>query len=793
VVKVVSVQQEDKLKYFSNYPTDLLPDLKERLLVDNVIHFVKGKKDENGQTEEINIRLWGGTTRSGKSTTKLWGPLLRIGAYGLNWKTQTVEWLGLDIDAKNNGPIQKDGDKELLADALARLGYCEIRNSSSGKGLHIYVDLQNPISGVDSEKGYAAYRNALATRIESDLAANGYTHFPVFDRVGTILYMWKENAKPDAYKLLRAATSKFSGELVAELKAKPVGGPGWPMSPEDGIIRGWSRLQFEFFDYLAKHDPSFSPLPNEGVVCHAHTSVVDQAVRDLGIPGLWATNTPASDPGHHNCYITVSQNIMRVWRAGNGEANETNAWAVVNGRSVAVLNGVMRTKLCVLSGLRATSKTERARAPVDKTVLSQLNVPFSENWTHIEANIQVNTSKVKFIVKGKADPQPGWNVGATQMYYLLDIDDNLHSRKMEESGVSVRTESDVEVQYTRDDSNEMIAYFKNERGDWQHSTNDSLLRAYLQERYRMTSADLKRCLAMKYANDVMLRVEMPCIPFGVFTYENKQYWNVPPSDFAFPKPMDKANTILSRISYIDPSLQSLANQCPGWFALYNHIFAGLQVPKEIRDMYSIETGADYGLLWSAYKIADPLNIVPILVLTGNPETGKTFFADSFRHFFTGRGAYKITNAITSNYPDWLGVVVGSSDDLEEYAPITVTRLKNIGSGDRLEVNPKFKRPSLVGGYLSLIMNMKDLTLFPKSELNDRATHVHVSDIKDSTYDPEFFTAGCRNVTDDRIHARIPNVHWTLAHQAEAFFQYLCSIRLPVPVRRYALPVVGKME
>lgn len=782
------------MKYFSNYPADLLPDLKERLVIDNVIHFVKGKKDENGQTEEINIRLWGGTTKSGKSTTKLWGPLLRIGAYGLNWKTSTVEWIGLDIDAKNNGPIQKEGDKDVLVAALEKLGYCEIRNSSSGNGLHIYVDLQNPIPSVDSERGYASYRNALATHIESELRANGYTHFPVFDRVGSILYMWKENAKPDAYKLLRPALRRFDGVLTAETKAKPVGGPGWPVSPEDGIMKGWSKLQYDFFDYLAKHDPSFTPFPSEGIVCHAHTSIVDQAVRDIGIPGLWSTNTPASDPSHHNCYITVlsNSNVMRVWRAGNGEAAETGAWTTVNGRTVAILNGVARTKLCVLTGLRANDKKERARAPIDKSILTQLNIPYSEQWTNVEANIQVNTSKVKFIVKGKVDPQPGWSIGATQMHYILDIDDALHSRKMEETGNSVRTETDIEVQYTRDDSNEMVVYFKNERGEWNHSTNESLLRAYLQERYRLSPVDIKRCLAMKYANDVMLRVEMPCVPFGEYQYENKRYWNVPPTDYAFQKPTDGIQ-YLSRISFIDPNLRHVASRCPGWFALYNHIFANMVIPKEIRDYYSIETGADYGLLWAAYKIADPLNIVPILVLTGNPETGKTFFADSFRHFYTGRGAYKITNAITSNYPDWLGVVVGSSDDLEEYTPVTITRLKNIGSGDRLEVNPKFRRPSLVGGYLSLIMNMKDLSLFPKTDLNDRATHVHVSDIKDSSYEPEFFVAGCRNVSDERIHARIPNVHWTLAQQADAFFQYLCSIKLPVPVRRYALPVVGKME
>jgi hypothetical protein len=147
------------------------------------------------------------------------------------------------------------------------------------------------------------------------------------------------------------------------------------------------------------------------------------------------------------------------------------------------------------------------------------------------------------------------------MTYTLDIDDNLHSRKVEE--ISGRTETDaVEVQYTRDDSNEMVAYFKNERGEWQHSTNDSLLRAYLQERYKMTSAELKRCLAMKYANDVMLRVEMPCVPFGVYEYEKRTYWNVPPTDFAFPKP-EPTTLVKSRISTIHPSLRELAAQCPG--------------------------------------------------------------------------------------------------------------------------------------------------------------------------------------------------------------------------------------
>ncbi len=779
-------------KYFTNYPSTLLPDLKERLLLANVVHIVIGKKQEDGSIEEINCRLWGGTTKSGKSTTKLWSPLIRVGGYGLDWTTKTIHWIGLDIDAKNSGPIQTEEDKNVLVDALARLGYCEIRNSSSGKGLHVYVTLAHPIPNVDSEKTYASYRNALATCIESALAANGYAHLPVFDRVGTVLYMWKKDAGPDAYKLLRSGTVTFPGTLVPELKSvrTEITGPGWPVTPEDAIIRGWSTLQYEFFDYLAKNDPAFVPFPSEGIICHAHTSAVARCVAELKIPGFWSTNTAGSDPSHHNCYITVLRNssIIRVWRAGNGSTPETNAWSDVGGRTVAILNGVSRSKLLLLTGLQAPSKNSRARGIVRRDVLSQLNIPSSETWGDIDANLQVNTSKVKFSVKGRRDPQPGWMTGATQMTYVLDIDDGLHTRKVEE--VSGRTETDdIDVQYTRDDSNEMIVYFKNEKQEWQHSTNDSLLRAYLQERYKLSSADIKRLLALKYANDVMQRVEMPCVPFGKYEYEKRSYWNVPPTDFCFPKP--DVPKVISCASYVDPSLQSLANECPAWFALYNHIFAALAIPKEIRDAYTITTGADYGMLWAAYKLADPLNIVPILVLTGPPETGKTFFADSFRHFFTGRGAYKITGTITSNYPDWLGVVIGSADDLEEYDPNTVTRLKNIGSGDRLEINPKFKRPSLVGGYLSLIMNMKDTTAFPAEYLADRCTFVEVAPITDVPYDPDFFSAGCRDVSDKRIHARIPNVHWTLNQQAEAFFQYLCSIKLPTPVRRYALPIAGK--
>lgn len=776
--------------YFSNYPPTLLPDFKDRITLNNVVHLVVEKEGK-----EINCRLWGGETKSGKTTTKLWGPLVRVGAYGLNWKTKTIEWIGLDIDAKNDGPIQKPGDKDVLVNQLASLKYCEVRNSSSGAGLHVYVKLANPIPNVNSEKEYAAYRNALATIIENDLRAIGGNYPTVFDRVGTVLYMWKSGSKEGAYQLLRPAEILFDKDLVPETKnsKRSLASLGrLPSSPEDAIIKGWTNEQYKFIIYLAQHDQSFTPSPSEGVACQAHTTVVDAAIRSLGIPGYWSTNTPGTDLSHHNCYITMpsNSNVIRIWRAGNGTTAETDAWTEVGGRTVAIVNGVARSKLCVLSGLRALTKADRARGPIGCDVLKKLNIPYSDSWDNIEANIQVNTSKVKFIVKGKRDPKPGWVIGATQMTYTLDIDEGLHLRQVSESNVHTETD-DIKVQYTRDDGNEMIVYFENEKKEWQHSTNDALLRAYLQQRYNLSSADVKRILAMKYANDVMTRVEMPCIPFGKFEYEGRTYWNVPPTDYAFPK-VD-TTPVLSRISYIEPSLQQLADECPGWFALYNHIFAELRVPKEVKDHYSIETGADYGLLWAAYKIRDPLNIVPILVLTGPPETGKTFFADSFRHFYTGRGAYKMTNVLTSNYGDWAGVVVGSSDDLNDYPLATITRLKNIGSGDRLEVNPKFKRPSLVGGYLSLILNMQDLSAFPKDQLSDRCTFVEVKPINDEAYSPKFFTSGCRDVYDKRIHARIPSVHWTLSAQAESFFKYLCSIQLPVPFRRYALPIAGSSK
>jgi hypothetical protein len=779
---------------FQNFPHDFQADLRHRLDVDNVCHLVNTGTNEAGEAIEYNIRLYAGVTKSGKNINKLSRNLIRAGAYGLNWKTKEIHWIGLDIDSKPGCPITSPEVKDDIAKRLAALGYIEVRNSSSGTALHCYVDMATPISGVESEKDYLDYRRALISRIERDMVANGWGGGPLFDRAGTLLYMWKKDAPAEGYKLLYRAGVRFIDKLEPEKKSVRTGmtAPGWPTTEEDAIIRGWTGLQYKLLSWLANNDPSFTPDPAQGILCHCHTHRLLQAVKELGIPGYFSSNSPATDLGHHNAYITFSGPIIRVWRAGNGPSNETDAWMVVNDRSVAVLNAVLRTKLCTLTGLQALSKTDRARGGVTSAVLQKLNISVRPEWTNIEANIQVNTSKVKFIVKSKGPAPEHWHQGATQITYTLDIDDGLHGRKLAESGMGPALtgqadSKDVAIQYTRDDSGEVVLFFQNDKGEWLQSTNETLLRTYLGNRYNLSGPEVKRIMADKHANEVMIRVEMPCISFGPFEYEKRTYWNVPPTDYGFPKPEGKR--LLSRISYIHPELQGLASRCPGWFALYTHIFANLEVPKDIADRYGIRSGADYGLLWAAYKIANPLNIVPILVLAGPAEAGKTFFSESFRHFFTNRGAYKITNALSSNYADWIGVVIAASDDLDQYDNNVITRLKNIGSGDRLEINPKFKRGTLIGGYMSLIMNMQTPTGYPM-ELDDRTTHVKIEPVNEQIYNPEFFLNN-PPVTDVRIHARIPNIHMTLNEQAQYFFEYLCRVELPEPVRRYALPPAGK--
>ena len=273
-----------------------------------------------------------------------------IGMTGWDWKTRLSRNFGYDFDALTGhaqGVGIDDGQLEKVKEAACALPYVEVRRSTGGGGIHLYVDLDE--AGVPTANH--TEHTALARCILGMMSAEvGFDFASAIDACGHVMWIWhrKMSAENHGLEIIKPATKRLS---LADLPAN------W----RDHIevvrgrrtkvrINGVAEDDMDPFEVLASsrkiiplddsHKAQIEALMRSGAttlwvadhhLLQTHTTALRELLngcegKALKLVGIFETASEGRDLGTPNCFLFPLPNgAWRVYRFSPGIA-EAETW-----------------------------------------------------------------------------------------------------------------------------------------------------------------------------------------------------------------------------------------------------------------------------------------------------------------------------------------------------------------------------------------------------------------------------------------------------------------------------------
>lgn len=245
-----------------------------------------------------------------------------IGLTGWDWKAGVSRWVGFDFDAiagHSDSHAKKLTDAELkdVQKAACDLPWVSVRKSTSGRGLHLYVFLDDFVTHNHTE------HSAVARSILGKMASlTGFNFQAKADAVGGVLWVWHRKMRgTDGLALIKASDVYCDVPLNWRDHINVVRGARkktLPMKIEESTIVGIEQL----FDDLTlqrtnipldeEHKKLIKYLEENNCVAWwdqdrhmlvTHTIHLKEAHTDLRLKGIFDTLSTGKDRGgDHNVY-----------------------------------------------------------------------------------------------------------------------------------------------------------------------------------------------------------------------------------------------------------------------------------------------------------------------------------------------------------------------------------------------------------------------------------------------------------------------------------------------------------
>ena len=249
-----------------------------------------------------------------------------IGSTGWDWQARVSRWVGFDFDSITQHAAGVGISDEQLAAVVAAahaVPWLEIRKSTRGKGLHLYVRFEAGVPTANHTE-HAALARAILGMLSAE---TGFDFGASVDTCGGNLWIWHRGATEDGFALIKAAVP---------LETVP---PNW-RDHLDVVKRRRTRAAAgsEEVEELAatqrrtplddKHKALIEAVRSAGFAANwlpdhhllqTHTCGLASASAALELPGVFATNSRGSDPATPNCFaFPIPDGAWRVYRFGTG-------------------------------------------------------------------------------------------------------------------------------------------------------------------------------------------------------------------------------------------------------------------------------------------------------------------------------------------------------------------------------------------------------------------------------------------------------------------------------------------
>ncbi len=693
------------------------------------------------------------------------GQIKEIGSSGWLWESQVSLWVGFDVDAiVGHAPGVGISDAELdkVREAACGLPYVQVRRSTSGSGLHLYVYCTNISSKTRAE--HAAVARCILSQMSADC------NFDFHQRVdvgGAILWGCSDRATAEnqGLTLVKQAERAFD---VSELptnwrdQVAVVTGQRTP-----GAAAGISADDEQAFEELAGSNSRVELTPDhkqlidwigsrgtwnrEYHLLQTHTILLKQAHQELGLAGTFDTNSPGSNLDQANCFaFPIEGGAWRIVRFGR-RTQETTGWQTSEAGWTWTLFNTQATfaQACEAQGATRIQTNEYWFPRLDHVPLAfkVLNLvvpngtPDAQAWAAWDPRTGQVTVRFTDQVRGRRGEQhpahPGWfwqtGKWVAQVGVVADVAEN------------TALEMEDRVRRIRDMSGHPCGWTVKDKSDsWVYESDHSVKNYLKAEGLDGTTAD---SVMGTLVQDSWTLVT---IPFER-EYPGDRRWNRNAPQLAL-RPAEEPG------------------EHPHWDTLLSH--AGEYLDDFLADgLTPFASGREYLAAWIASVIQQPFDPLPYLFFFGTENTGKSSFHDAI-DLLIKPGVVRADRALTQDV---------FNGELEN-AVVCVVEETNLGTNKKAASRLK---DFVTSRQLSIRRMRRDSIMMPNT------THwIQCSNELDACP----ITAADTRVTAIQVnplHAEIPRavLFGRLKEEAPQFLRTLLDTRLPPHQGRLRIPII----
>ena len=708
-----------------------------------------------------------------------------IGSTGWHWKDRKSLWVGFDFDAITGHAKGVGITDEKLAEvqqAAENLPYIEVRQSTGGKGIHLYVLLDSIPTSNHTE--HAALARCVLGMMASEA---GFDFSRQIDCCGSIMWFWHRKISPEnqGLKLLKPSEKVLGVEdlpsnwrdhidVVSRRRTK-VRVSGLEEGSEDPFDSLASAIRHAPLDQT--HKDTIDELSQSGFstvwvqdhhLLQTHTCAFQQLTQNesirkrLGLKGYFVTNSRGANPAEPNCFaFPLRGGAWKVYRFGQG-VNEDVTWEQDGeGWTTCLFNHdpdfIVASRAnngAELSGNKGYHFDKAQQALQVVRSLGDNSAELDEKYLYRPTILRPDKDGrlVMRVTQEKEDPKPGGGWVKVRGGYWEKVF-NAKAKKNKDDLKEV--DYDDGLRCVNTSSGESAGWFlKDDFGKWTKRT-ESECKMWLED-CGHSSSEVRGMLG-GYIKRPWTMVTMP---FDT-EYPGGRQWNYNAPQYRF-KPAN---------------LNGEQPHHPHWDKVLQHCFCDLD--DEIKRLQwaqdaNIRTGAEYGLAWIACCFREPFEPLPFLFFFGEERGGKSSFHEAVSLLVT-KGVASAERSLT-NQSGFNGELAGTvlayieESDIAK-SPYAYNRIKEWLTAKVLWIRKMrtdaYPQPNMLH-MVMMANNQKNCPYFPG---DTRITVIEVANLLPEQQIP-------KKILIPRLEAEAPHFMYTLL-----------NMELPKVQDRLRLPVI----
>lgn len=699
---------------------------------------------------------------------------LGIGCTGWDFENKISKFVAFDFDAIS-GHSDKHANKltelelQEVQENVKSIPWVQVRYSTSGSGLHLYVFLPN-IPTVNHIE-----HKALARAILSMMS--GITHYDFqskVDALGGILWFWhRKMIGTRGLKLIKnhselcdiPSTWRDHLSVVSGKKSKSI--PFFiPEDVEDTFLElcgQKARIKLDddhkkLIKYL--HDNGHTCMYNQDHhLFIVHTHALKEAHIALKLKGLFDTISAGSEGGDHNAWINpLSKGGWIVRRYTQGIQEKDNWDQDSTGYTKCYLNKVPEFKIIArcYNGLEhPTGGWVFASAKEAQEAANVLGVDLGlPDWSyHKKTKLKIN-KEGRLIAELDFDSSSDIIKGGLKNYLQEGKTwKKIFDNPTEQSEIESSNFDDV-VRHLVSNSNDDVGWaIKTFNHNWESNPVNHVQKAL--QSLGHTSSDVTQILG----SCVMKSWKIVNLPFQN-EYPGDRRWNKNAAQLQFIPSSD-----LDNLNF------------PSWNILFNHLGKSLDealLKNDWAAVNGITKGSDYIKLWISSVLQKPEEPTPYLFLCGNENCGKSTLHEALSLLIVN-GVKRVDNALTSqgSFNGELEnsvICVTEETDLKKNKA-ALNKIRDWVTSRTITIHKKGLDPFDTANTSHFIQCSNDSNALPIFPGDTRITVIHVSDIP----------------KENQIAKR--ELFKSLEKEAPDILAELLSIDIPICDERLNIPVI----